>query len=80
MFVKMEIDYDWLVKNTWSGGKDTIDRLVELNLIEEFIYNVLPVIFDNDIPTDTELNDFLWFERDTINELLNREADDLFED
>ena len=49
--------------NAWSGGKDTLEELTESqidsveNLIEEYF---------GDTPTDTEINDFLWFERDTI--------------
>ena len=50
----------------WSGAKDTIEELThdEMNKLEELIEE----IFDNgdELPTDTEINDFVWFERDTI--------------
>ncbi len=50
----------------WSGAKDTIAELTydEMNsleqLIEEVLYNGI------ELPTDTEINDFVWFERDAI--------------
>ena len=50
----------------WSGAKDTIAELTvdEMNSLEQLIEEV----FDNggELPTDTEINDFVWFERDTI--------------
>lgn len=53
----------------WSGGRDTLDVLIEKDLCDQ-----LEAMLENDIfpdgCTDTELNDFLWFERDTIAEWL----------
>lgn len=53
----------------WSGGRDTLDVLVEKDLCDQ-----LEAMLENDIfpdgCTDTELNDLLWFERDTIAEWL----------
>ena len=50
----------------WSGAKDTIAELTvnEMQSLE----NLIEEIFDNgdELPTDTEINDFVWFERDTI--------------
>ena len=62
--------------NAWSGGKDTLDVLIEkdvCNEVEEFIEQC----FTN--PTDTDINDFLWFERDQIAEYLGYEDWDDFE-
>ena len=51
----------------WSGGKDTMDDLShsDLERLEQHIEELYP-----DGITDTQLNDFLWFERDTIADLL----------
>ena len=53
----------------WSGGRDTLDVLIEKALCDQ-----LEAMFENDIfpdgCTDTDLNDLLWFERDTIAEWL----------
>ena len=53
----------------WSGGRDTLDVLIEKDLCDQ-----LEAMLENDIfpdgCTDTELNDLLWFERDNIAEWL----------
>lgn len=51
----------------WSGGKDTLDVLIEngdCDRVEEFI----EASFTN--PSETDINDFLWLERDQIAEYL----------
>ena len=64
--------------NTWAGANQTKDRLTyeELDLIEEMLTEVYP----NGM-TDTELNDFLWFDSDTIAEWLGyADFEELMED
>lgn len=57
--------------DAWSGGKDTMDALShsDLERLEQYIEELYP-----DGITDTQLNDFLWFERDTIAELLGYDS------
>ena len=55
----------------WSGGKDTADTLTYEEL--ETLDNLLEDVFCDKLPTDTEINDFFWFERDTIAEWLEYE-------
>lgn len=51
----------------WSGGKDTAKYLTneELDLIESLLEDCYPDGMD-----ETEVNDFFWFEDDTIAEWL----------
>ena len=49
----------------WSGGKDTLNEVVERGA-EDRLTELLEMIFDSSVPSDTEVNDFLWFERDYI--------------
>ena len=51
----------------WSGAKDTVKYLTEseLETIESYLEELYP-----EGMTDTELNDFIWFEDDTIAEWL----------
>ena len=51
----------------WSGGKDTVKDLTqdELKQIETMLEDIYP-----DGITEMTLNDFFWFERDTIAEWL----------
>ena len=51
----------------WSGAKDTVKYLTEseLETIESYLEELYP-----EGMTDSELNDFMWFEDDTIAEWL----------
>lgn len=51
----------------WSGGKDTLDVLIEKDLCDT-VEAILNDIYLDDVPTDTEINDTLWFSRDEIAE------------
>lgn len=66
LLIKTEIDsLDQF--EAWSGGRDTLNDLTASQRDEllGYLEDAFP-----DGCTDTELNDFLWFERDTINEWL----------
>ena len=54
----------------WSGAKDTAKHLTdeELTTIESYLEDLFP-----DGMGETELNDFFWFEDDTIAEWLGYE-------
>lgn len=47
----------------WSGGLDTLNELRELDKIEE-VENYINDCMEN--ASETDINDFLWFERDYI--------------
>ena len=51
----------------WSGGKDTLDTLREKGDVDsvECLIEELQGC-DGEVWSDTAVNDFLWFERDTI--------------
>jgi hypothetical protein len=62
--------------NAWSGGKDTLAVLIEKGVCDE-VEEFIEQCFSN--PTDTDINDFLWFERDQIAEYLGYEDWEAFE-
>ena len=67
MKIIKEIDsFNDLMKNSWSGAIDTLQDIAKANLEEKFMENLENIYFLGETPTDTELNDFIWFERDTI--------------
>ena len=84
MYIKKEItSFEELKENSWSGAVDTLNRIEELGLENKFmsvLESVLEMSFENEMTDETELNDFIWFERDAINELLERNCNDLFEE
>ena len=69
MYVKIEMDYRTLKNNSWSGALDTLKDIEEADKEDELMY-FLEEIFADTTPTETEVNDFLWFERDYIYESL----------
>ncbi len=67
----MTITYELDLNNfeAWSGAKDTLERIQregKCDLLEQVLEDVYP----DGIMTETELNDLLWFESDTIYEWL----------
>lgn len=68
MEIKKEINgFNELADMVWSGAVDTIADIQNTNKEDEFM-NFLEMVFCEEIPTDTEVNDFIWFERDYIYE------------
>ena len=62
-------DFSRLYNNSWSGARQTLDDISNADLEEEFM-QYLDEMFGADEVGDTELNDFIWFERDTIYDYL----------
>ena len=80
MYIKRELStFEELKEDSWSGAIDTLNRIDELELEDEFM-QILEEVFFDETPTETELNDFIWFETDIINDMLGRSIDDLFEE
>ena len=68
--VKEELDFNDLRNRVWNDAEWTLDRVEEANKEDELM-DYLATIFDFEEPTMTELNDFLWFEWETIFEDLD---------
>ena len=68
MEIRREInDFYALADMVWSGAVDTIADIQNANKETEFM-NFLEAVFCDEVPTDTEVNDFIWFDRDYIYE------------
>ena len=61
--VKIYYELDLYYFQAWSGGKDRLDKIKELGKIEE-LEQLINDIFCDDSISETELNDFLWFDLD----------------
>ena len=71
----MKITSEMSLKNfkAWSGAKDTLNKLIELDKCDE-----LEFILESEYPnglTDTQLNDLLWFDQDWIYETFGIEEE-----
>ena len=64
MYVKREMDFNDLKNNSWSGAVDTLNKIEEEGKEDELM-DYLEGIFE-ETPDETQLNDFLWFDNETI--------------
>ena len=55
----------------WSGAKNTLNKLIELNKCEE-LEEILEDLYPEGV-TETDLNDILWFDTEWIYEKLGIE-------
>lgn len=68
MEVKREINtFDELMDMCWSGAEDTLYDIQNADKEDEFMALLEMVFIDGEeMPTETSVNDFIWFERDFI--------------
>lgn len=66
--VKKELSFEDLKRECWSGAIDTLQKIEEEGKENELMELLLDIFVD--IPTETEINDFLWFEDSYIYENL----------
>lgn len=75
MEIKDTFSFSDLQNRCWSGAIDTLITVYNNDKEDELI-SLLEMIFEYDIPTLTEVNDFLWFEDEYIFEQLGISDDD----
>ena len=68
-------DFQELKDFCWSGARQTLEAIEEKGKEEELmdLINELISCSKNENWTDTQLNDFIWFDTDYIEEMLNCE-------
>lgn len=70
MQIIIEVDtFDELYRNSWSGAIYTLDDIMRADKEDELI-RLMEDVFYDETPTETEVNDWLWFDRDWIYESL----------
>lgn len=69
----MKITSEMSLKNfkAWSGAKDTLNKLIELDKCDDLEF-ILEDLYPDGL-TETQLNDILWFEDEWIYETLGIE-------
>ena len=69
----MKIISEMNLKNfkAWSGAKDTLNKLIELDKCDDLEF-ILDDLYPDGL-TDTQLNDILWFDDEWIYETLGIE-------
>ena len=75
MLIAREYDFKDLCENSWAGAIDTLDIIIK-NDMENELMEHLEEIFAEQIPTSTDVNDYLWFESEYIFESLGIDVED----
>jgi hypothetical protein len=72
--MKFTKEFDVDTFEFWSGAEDTVKTIRENDKMEEFGEHI-EMVFDGMTPTETEINDYVWFQSDEIFEALGIEND-----
>ena len=76
MFVKNEInDFKAIAAMAWSGAVDVCKEIIMQERENEAMC-LIEEIFAETMPTETQLNDFIWFELGDLMNLWGTEDDD----
>lgn len=67
MLVRKEYDFDFR-NDCWGGAKDRINSLTDdlIDKLESYLDD--SSLWSEEVPTETEVNNFIWFEDDTYAE------------
>ena len=79
MYIKKYFDFSDLKDNSWNSATDTLMRIEEENKEDELM-QLLNEVFQESVPTETEINDFLRFSPEFIFEALDIETKEDMED
>lgn len=73
--------FEDLYKNSWSGAIDSLDTIKQYHMEEELMEH-LDMIFDDcgELPTDTQVNDYIWMEFDAEDFVAENTAFNTLED
>ena len=65
MYIKQDMDFNDLMNNCWSGAIDTLKTVEEHDKENELMAHLEEQWLD-EVPTMTEVDDYLWFEDEFI--------------
>ena len=70
-----EVEFDIYSFEFWGGAKDRIEKIRELGMLGELEDLIIDVFSDSKDVSETDINDFVWFEDDMINDYLGIDED-----
>ena len=72
MYIKVERNsFSDFLENAWSGARDVLQEVAAQDREEEAVNIITEYMEGEEIPTDTQVNDFIWFELSDIMDLYN---------
>ena len=76
MFVKTKInDFEAIAAMAWSGASDVCQEIIQQGREAEAMC-LIEEVFLEEIPTETQLNDFIWFELGDIMHIWDAEDEE----
>lgn len=80
MFIKREINWAYVAENSWAGAKEVV-REIKQQGREEEAWEIVTSYMDaavvgGDLPTETDVNDFIWFELAAVMDLYGDSDED----
>lgn len=64
------VEFDIHSFEFWGGAKSTIESVRELDKLDELEALIIEVFGDSENVSETDINDFVWFEDEMINDYL----------
>lgn len=64
------VEFDINSFEFWSGAKSRIESIRELDKMDELEALIIEVFGDSENVSETDINDFVWFEDEMIDEYL----------
>lgn len=64
--MEYKTDFDVWTFPWWSGARDTIKDIENAGKMDELDDHIENVFADGEMPTDTDINDYVWHDRDTV--------------
>lgn len=63
--MKYEVEFDVRKFEFWAGAKDVYNRCLEEDRLDD-LQDLIENVFDGCTPSDTNINDFVWFEAEDM--------------
>ena len=63
--MQYKVDFDIENFEFWAGAKDVLNRCVQEDKLEE-LERLIEDVFCDSEPSDTEINDFVWFDAEDL--------------
>ena len=75
MYIKREMDWDDIKENAWAGAVQVIED-IEAQGREDEAMTLIEETFFNEVPDETQVNDFIWFDLDDMMALYDDEEEE----
>lgn len=79
MYIKKEMDWNAIKENSWAGAVPVCEE-VEKQGREDEAMSLIEEVFYDEIPDETQVNDFIWFDLADMLHLYDEEEEEDEED